>query len=296
MKKIILTLSLIIFALPAYAENLNIVTSYPYIEDITKKIGQNKVNVSSLAKGEWDPHFVIPKPSLIAKSRRADLLIINGAQLEIGWLPPIIRQANNPEIQSGSKGFMDLSNYVKLIQVPTNISRSQGDVHSLGNPHFVLDPNNTPILSKAITDRLCQLDNTNCSFYTKNNSDFTNKWKEKQKVWQSKMSKLRGAKIVEYHRLFDYFLNRFGLLVENTLEPLPGIPPTPKHLATVINTVKQESIKINIRSVYNPNDPSKFLSDKTGANLITLPHDVDAIKESTDMFSLFDEMVKRITG
>lgn len=296
MKKLLLGFAFLFIALPAYADNLNIVTSYPYIEDITKKIGQNKVSVSSLAKGDWDPHFVVPKPSLISKSRRADLLIINGAQLELGWLPQIIRQANNPDIQTGGKGFIDLSSYVKLIQVPTNVSRSQGDVHSMGNPHFILDPNNTPIVSKVITDKLCHLDNSNCNFYTKNNNDFINKWREKQKIWDSKMSKLRGTKVIEYHRLFDYFFNRYGLKVENTLEPLPGIPPTPKHLAFIINSVRKESIKINVRSVYNPADPSKLVSDKTEAALITLPHDVNAVKEATDIFSLFDEMVRRFNN
>jgi zinc/manganese transport system substrate-binding protein len=293
MKKFLISLSLLFVAMPAYADNLNVVTSYPYIEDITKKIGQDKVNVSSLSKGEWDPHFVIPKPSLIAKSRRADLLIINGAQIEIGWLPPIIRQANNSEIQPGNKGFLDLSNFIGLIQVPSNISRAQGDVHPLGNPHFILDPENVLIVSKVINEKLCQLDNSNCSYYSKNNETFTKKWKEKLKIWNTKMKPLRDTKVIEYHRVFDYFLNRYGLKVENTLEPLPGIPPTPKHLATVIDTVRKESIKINLRAVYNPNDPSKLLSDKTGSNLITLPHDVNSTKEADDIFSLFDEIVKR---
>ncbi|MFN8575632.1 MAG: zinc ABC transporter substrate-binding protein [Candidatus Sericytochromatia bacterium] len=294
MKKILLSLSILFISSPAYADNLNIVTAYPYIEDITKKIGQDKVNVSSLSKGEWDPHFIVPKPSLIAKSRRADLLIINGAQLEIGWLPQIIRQANNPEIQAGSKGFLDLSSYINLIQVPSNISRAQGDVHPLGNPHFILDPDNVLIVSKVINEKLCQLDNSNCSYYSKNNQEFTKKWKEKLRVWDSKMKDFRNRKVIEYHRVFDYFLNKYGLKVENTLEPLPGIPPTPKHLATVIDTVRKESIKINLRAVYNPIEPSKLLADKTGSNLVTLPHDVNSDKNVDDIFSLFDEITKRL--
>lgn len=294
MKKILMALSILFISSPAYADNLNIVTSYPYIEDITKKIGQDKVNVSSLSKGEWDPHFIVPKPSLIAKSRRADLLIINGAQLEIGWLPQIIRQANNPEIQAGSKGFLDLSNYINLIQVPSNISRAQGDVHPLGNPHFILDPDNVLIVSKVINEKLCQLDNSNCSYYSKNNQEFTKKWKDKIKVWNNKMKYLKNIKVIEYHRVFDYFLNKYGLKVENTLEPLPGIPPTPKHLATIIDTVRKESIKVNLRAVYNPIEPSKLLSDKTGSNLVTLPHDVNSDKNTDDIFSLFDEIIKRL--
>lgn len=296
MKKILLSLSFIFASLPAYADNLNIVTAYPYIEDITKKIGQDKVNVSSLSKGEWDPHFVVPKPSLIAKTRRADLLIINGAQLEVGWLPPIIRQANNGEVQPGSKGFLDLSTYINLIQVPNNISRAQGDVHPFGNPHFILNPDNVPVVSKVVTEKLCQLDNANCQYFKNNNDSFTKKWTDKSKLWSTKMKSLKGAKVIEYHRLFDYLFKKYDMEVVNTLEPLPGIPPSPKHLATVIDTVRKDSIKINIRGIYNPYDPSKFLSDKTNSNLITLPHDVSSVKEADDIFSLFDEIVKRLNS
>lgn len=294
MKKFLLSLILVFAASPAYAANLNIVTSYSYIEDITKKIGKDKVNVSSLSRGDWDPHFIVPKPSLISKSRKADLLIINGAQLEIGWLPAIIRQANNADIQPGTKGFVDLSVYMNLIQVPNNISRSQGDVHPFGNPHFALDPDNIPIVSKVITERLCQLDNDNCSYFTTNNQSFTKKWLEKSKIWSNKMKSLNGVKVIEYHRLFDYLFKKYNMQVINTLEPLPGIPPPPKHLATVIETIKKESIKVNIRGVYNPYDPSKYISDKTTSKLITLPHDVRSVKESDDIFSLFDEIVKRL--
>lgn len=294
MKKFLIGLSLLFVSLPAYAENLNIVTSYPYIEDITKKIGQGKVSVSSLSKGDWDPHYVVPKPSLISKSRKADLLIINGAQLEIGWLPPIIRQANNSEIQPGSKGFLDLSTYMNLIQIPNNISRAQGDVHPFGNPHFALNPDNIPIVSKVVTEKLCQLDNNNCSYFENNNKAFTKKWQDKSKVWSAKMKILKGTKVIEYHRLFDYLFKKYNIEMVNTLEPLPGIPPTPKHIATIVDTVKKESIKKNIRGVYNPYDPSKYVSDKSDASLVTLPHDVGSVKESTDVFSLFDEIVKRL--
>ncbi len=296
MKKTLFSISLtLLFSLPAYADNLNIVTTYPYIEDITKKIGKDKVNVFSLSKGDWDPHFVVPKPSLISKTRKADLLIINGAQLEIGWLPPIIRQANNFDVQPGNKGFLDLSVYMNLIQVPTNISKAQGDVHPFGNPHFALDPDNIPIISKVVTEKLCQLDNDNCNYFKSNNESFIKKWSDKSKIWASKMKPLKNIKVVEYHRLFDYLFKRYNIEVINTLEPLPGIPPTPRHLATIIDIIKKEAIKINVRSVYNPLDPSKYVSDKTNSNLITLPHDVDSVKEADDIFSLFDELTKRLS-
>jgi len=294
LKKLFLTMFFVLLATPAFAK-MEIITSYQYIQSITENIGKDKVNVSSFSKGSWDPHFVIPKPSLIARARKADLLIINGAQLEIGWLPPIIRQANNPEIQPGVKGFLDLSQFIKLIQVPTNVSRGQGDVHPFGNPHFHLDPNNIPLISDTITEKLCQLDNGNCKYYETNNQTFKKKWSEKLTGWNKKLKMLNGTKIIEYHRVFDYLINRYDMSLFATLEPLPGIPPTPKHISETIAKINKDTVKYNFRAIYNISAPSEYVSSKTSAKLITLPHDVDSVKEATDIFSLFDEIVKRLS-
>ena len=139
-----------------YAE-MRVVTTYPYIADITSRIGGDRVSVHALASGNWDPHFVVPKPSLIAKVRRADLLILNGAELEIGWLPPVIRESRNAKVRPESGGFLDLSVYIKLIDVPENVSRAQGDIHPSGNPHFALDPANIAKIAVVITKKLCDL-------------------------------------------------------------------------------------------------------------------------------------------
>jgi zinc/manganese transport system substrate-binding protein len=295
MKKVFLIFFFLLMAMPAFAK-VNIVTAYPYIQDITEKIGKDKVSVSSLAKGEWDPHFIIPKPSLIAKTRNAKLLIINGAQLEIGWLPQIIRQANNPDIQTGSNGLLDLSSKVKLIEIPGSVSRSQGDVHPNGNPHFVLDPLNVPILSKAIADKLGQIDSANSAFYSANNAEFTKQWLKKVDIWGKKLKPIKGVKVIQYHRLYDYFLKRYNLVFVGTIEPLPGIPPTPKHLSELIDLSKKENVKFILQDVYHmPAKSANFLADNTGAKVIVLPQDINAVKEVTDIFSLFDEIVKRIT-
>lgn len=293
MKKFFLTVFFLLFALPAFSK-VEVVTSYPYIQDIAEKIGQDKINASTLGSGNWDPHFVVPKPSLIARTRKADLLIINGAQLEIGWLPPIIQQANNPDIQPGYKGFLDLSNFVNLIQVPTNISRGQGDVHPSGNPHFHLDPHNIPLISDAITNKLCQLDSSACNFYQKNNQDFKQKWDTKLKVWDKKLSALKGINVIEYHRVYDYLFSRYGLNIVNTIEPLPGIVPTPKHLVQLINQARKSNIKYILKAVYNPKEQSVFVAEKSKIKLIVLPHDIGSVSEAKDIFSLFDEIVKRL--
>jgi zinc/manganese transport system substrate-binding protein len=291
----ILILSVLIILTNAKAQ-LKIVTTYPYIASITQEIVKDKAKVDFLAAGNLDPHFVVPKPSLAVKLRNADLLIINGAQLEIGWLPPLLDQANNAKIRPSASGFLDLSQYVRLIEKPENVSRAMGDVHPEGNPHFHLDPYNIPILSDAITTKLCKLEPENCSYYQENNKLFKSKWNEKLKQWNSALEKLKGTKVIEYHKLYDYFINRYGLVLSGTIEPLPGIPPTGKHLENLIEIIKTQNVKLIMQDVYHPLKPAQFLNQKTGIKYIVIPHDVGAVPEAKDIFSLFDEIVKRLTN
>ena len=280
----------------AFTGQLQIVATYGYIGDIAQRIGKDRVDVVSLARGDYDPHVIIPKPSYIAKLRRADLLIINGAQLEIGWLPQIIRQANNGAVQPGERGFLDLSMHVHLIDVPTSVSRELGDVHPEGNPHFFLDPDNIPIIAEAITEKLSELDPDNQTFYEANDKEVYAQWQQKMKEWEGKLAPLKGEKVVEYHKIFDYFLNRFGFSLVGTIEPLPGIPPTTRHIAEVEQLIKREGVKYVLQDVYNPQDASLYLSKKLNVKLIIMPHDVGSVKEADDVFSVFDEIVRRLTN
>lgn len=280
----------------AFTGQLQIVATYGYIGDIAQRIGKDRVDVVSLARGDYDPHVIIPKPSYIAKLRRADLLIINGAQLEIGWLPQIIRQANNGAVQPGERGFLDLSMHVHLIDVPTSVSRELGDVHPEGNPHFFLDPDNIPIIAEAITEKLSELDPDNQTFYETNDKEVYAQWQQKMKEWEGKLAPLKGEKVVEYHKIFDYFLNRFGFSLVGTIEPLPGIPPTTRHIAEVEQLIKREGVKYVLQDVYNPQDASLYLSKKLNVKLIIMPHDVGSVKEADDVFSVFDEIVRRLTN
>ncbi|PIQ24743.1 adhesin [bacterium (Candidatus Blackallbacteria) CG13_big_fil_rev_8_21_14_2_50_49_14] len=278
---------------PAFAR-LEVVTAYPYISELVKEIGKNQLQTNALARGDWDPHFVVARPSLIARLRKADLLIINGAQLEIGWLPPLLRQANNAKIQPGQPGFLELSNFVHLIQKPQSVSRAMGDVHPQGNPHFITDPHNIPPLAKAISDKLCQMEPSSCSVFQSNRDQFLKRWKSQLKVWDQKLARLKGQKVLEYHRLHDYLLQRYGLILFKTIEPLPGIPPSPAYMQETVLLVKGEKISLNLRGVYNPEDPSRFVSEKTGLRLVTLPHDVGAVPEARDLFSFYDTLVTRL--
>ncbi len=273
---------------------IKVVATYPYIADLVEKVGMEKVSVKSLSRGSWDPHTIVPKPSLIAKIRTADLLVINGAQLELGWLPALLNQANNSGVMPGKKGFLDLSNYVKLIQTPTNVSRAGGDIHPAGNPHFCLNPDFIPELARAIADKLGQLDPANNSFYRENSRSLDKAWKTQLAGWEARIAVLRGKKVIEYHRNMDYFLERFGMEVCETVEPLPGIPPTSRHISHLIEKVKHGDIILILHDVYHSKKTSAFLSQKTGIPMIVLPHDVGAVEEATDIFSLHEEIISRL--
>jgi len=295
MKKIFMFITFLLTLASITYSQLNVVTTYPYIADIVQRVGKEKVQVTALARGDYNPHVIVPKPSYIAKLRKADLLIINGAQLEIGWLPPILKQANNGTIQPGEKGFLDLASRVHLIEVPKNVSREMGDVHPEGNPHFCLSPDNIPVIATAIAQKLSELDPANASAYEANKTAFLKLWEQKASQWQKAMEPLKGTKVIEYHKIFDYFIQHFGLSLAGTVEPLPGIPPTTKHVAEVEQTITRDRIRFILQDVYNPKDASQYLAQRTGAKLLVLPHDVGAVKEAADIIALFDEIVRRIT-
>jgi len=182
-----------------------------------------------------------------------------------------------------------------LIDIPTSVSRDLGDVHPEGNPHFSLNPDNILIIAKAITQKLCELDPENTSFYQTSVAEFVRIWRQKTKEWTDKMEPLRGIKVIEYHKVYDYFLRRFGLVIAGTIEPLPGIPPTTKHIGEVEKIIERDKIRHIMQDVYNPHDASEYLSKRLSVKMIILPHDVGAVKEADGIISLFDEMVRRIT-
>lgn len=279
----------------AFSQALRVVTSYPYIADLVRQVGKDHVQVHALAQGNWDPHTVIPKPSMIAQLRKADLLIINGAQLEIGWLPPLLNQANNPRIQIGTRGLLDLSQYVELIEIPTSISRAQGDVHPEGNPHYYLDPERIPFLAKAIADRLGELHPSSNAFYQHNFEIWQDAWKKKMEDWKNQMAPLKGTRVIEYHKIFDYFLQRYGLILLGTVEPLPGIPPTSRHIDALGKILTTQPVRFILHDVYHPDSASKHVSQKFGIPMKIIPHDLGALPNITTLEELFDEIVRRLT-
>lgn len=288
--RLILGLFLTIISLEA---NIKVVVTYPYIGALTETIGGEKVDTEVLAQGSWDPHFVIPKPSLIGKIRNADLLIFNGADLEIGWLPPLLERASNHKINHPSN-TLNLSKTVKLIDIPSDISRAKGDVHADGNPHFHLDPRNIPILADAITTFLIQKDPGNHDFYRKKLASFKMEWSANLKEWDRQMAPLKGEGVIQYHPVFNYFLRAYGLKNIGTIEPLAGIPPSSSHTFKLIQTIDSAKPRWIFNDVYHPVKTAEFLHDKTGIKLLIMPHDVGSMKEAKDLETLFDSLCGRL--
>lgn len=282
-------------ALPLSAAKLQVVTTYPYIADLVEHVGGQRVRVNALAGGQWDPHTIMAKPSFIAKLRRADLLVINGAQLEIGWLPPLLNQANNPKVNVGSRGMLDLSRFVKLIDVPDSVSRAHGDIHPDGNPHYYLDPHNMLPLAEAIAAKLSELDGAGSTVYRGNLADFQSKWNAKLDEWAKRLSGLKDTLVIEYHKNYDYLLRRYGLQLLGTVELLPGIPPTSKHIQELEGSIAGAKVRFILQDIYNPDEASRHLAAKHGIPMIKLPHDVGAVREAEGVFSLFDEIVRRLS-
>ena len=282
MKLLLLLLPLSLFA------NLNIAVSYPYIGAIVKSIGAEKINTQVLADGNWDPHFIVPRPSLISKVRNADGLIMNGAQLEIGWLPPLIRRAGNPKINMNAKTFLNLSNYIALVNKPQSVDRSGGDLHPQGNPHFHLDPNNILILAAVIKEYLSSIDYDNAEIYENNYQLFIKEWKEKIKVWKKKMLDKKGLKLIQFHNNMAYFIKAYSLKNIGTIEPLPGVPPSSRHTLKLIRLIKKDKPSCILHDVYHSTKTAKYISAKTGIPVIIVPHDIKSLDSIDDLTSLFD--------
>jgi len=286
-------LLLLLLPLSLFA-HLNIAVSYPYIGALTKVIGGDHINSVVLAKGNWDPHFVVPRPSLISKVRSADALIMNGAQLEIGWLPPLLNRASNPKAKVGTSTFLNLSHHIELINKPAIVDRSGGDVHPDGNPHFHLDPKNILTLAKTIEQFLISIDREHRTVYEQNYLEFEKMWSAKIEGWKLKMVDKKGKKVIQFHDNLAYFNNAYGLVNIGTIEPLPGIPPSSRHTIELIELIKQEKPCCILHDVYHSTKTAKFISSKSGIDIVLMPHDIEALENIQDLSSLFDYLTSAI--
>lgn len=297
-KLILITLLLnTLFLTQRVLAEVNVVTSVPDLAAITKEIGKDKVEVESLAKGYQDPHFVDAKPSYVLKLNRADLLIYNGLDLEIGWLPVLITGSRNSKITSpNADGNLDASTLINnVLEVPeVPVDRSMGDVHPRGNPHYLLDPRNGISVAKGIAQRLGKIDPGNSSFYDTNYQQFKERMVSEIAAWEQELSGLEDAEIITYHKLWAYFNDWTGLREVNTVEPKPGIPPSPSHVAELIKNAKSRNISFVLAANYYPEKTAKEVAAKIGTPFVRVPAMVDGTEEVKTYSDLFDVIVKRI--
>ena len=283
-------------AAPVLAGPPKVITTTEDLAALAHEVGGDKITVESMAKGYQDPHFVEPKPSFIIKLHDADLLIVIGRELEIGWLPPLQTQSRNAKIQVGGAGYLDASEGVKILEIPTGqLTRAMGDVHPSGNPHYWLDPDNGRIIAKAIAARLSQIDPADKAYFDQRYADFDKRLGEATQRWNAAMAPYKGTKIVTYHRSWPNFTDRFGLDVIGYVEPKPGIPPSPSHTIDLIAEMKRQSVKVIFVEPYFDLKTPQSIARETGAKVLVLAPSVGGVKEAPDYIKLFDYNVNLVS-
>lgn len=276
------------------AKKLSVVATTPDLAALAREIGGDAVDVSALAKPTEDPHFVDAKPSHIVTLNRADVLIEGGAELEIGWLPPLLESARNDRIAMGAPGHIVASQGIRMLEVPATFDRSRGDVHSLGNPHFLLDPLNAKIIAAQIAEHLAQVDPKSAELFRANLKRFDATVDQKLAEWQKLLEPYRGARIVTYHKDFVYFGERFNLDIVENLEPKPGIAPSPQHLAKVIALMNAQKARVILVQPYQNRKTAETVARQTDAVVLDIPQQPGAIKGTTTYFELMDYLVRTL--
>jgi zinc/manganese transport system substrate-binding protein len=292
----IVSLLAIFLPAPAEAKKLNVVTATTDMAALAQEVGGDHITVESIARGYQDPHFVEAKPSFLLKLRQADLLIVVGLQLEIGWLPPLITQSGNARIQVGANGYLDASQFAEILDIPTGtVTRAMGDVHPLGNPHYWLDPDNGRRIAKGIAAKLAELDPPDGAYFQERFQDFDKRLTAAEQKWDAEMKPVHGRKLVTYHNSFPNFAKHFGLNVIGYVEPRPGIPPTPSHTIELIGLMRRENCKVILVEPYFDLKTPNSIARETGGKVVQYLPSVGGEKDVTDYFKLFDYDIGLLT-
>jgi zinc/manganese transport system substrate-binding protein len=274
--------------------DLKVFATVPEWGALAQEIGGGKVKVYTATTAFQDPHRIEAKPSLLAQARQANLVVAAGADLEIGWLPLVLRDSGNSAIQTGQPGFFEAANFVNRLEVPTTLDRAHGDVHAAGNPHTHLDPRNVLRVGEALTARMVELDSANAATYQAGFQAFASKWQVAMARWQKEAAPLKGVSVLVHHASFVYLLNWLGMKEVGTLEPKPGIEPTSGHLTGLLARQQSVPAKMVLRSAYQQEGPSQWIAGKTGIPAVLLPYTVGGTPEAKDLFGLFDDTVQRL--
>lgn len=296
MRNFIFVTFLLITPLMARAD-LHIFSCEPEWAALAQELGADKVKTHSATNALQDPHYVQARPSLIAQLRQADLVVCTGAQLEIGWLPMLLRKGNNPGVLPGSTGFLEASRHVKRLGVTASSDRSQGDVHPQGNPHIQTNPHNILLVAEVMTKRMVQLDAENSKFYQQQLSDFRQRWSRAIAGWEDRGRVLRGKRVITHHNSWIYMVNWLRMEEAAMLEPVSGIPPTTGHLTALLARFNgNESADFIVRAPYQSEKPSNWLAERTGIPAVLLPLTVGGTDDADSLFSFFDAILDRLTS
>jgi len=294
MQRIILFLALgWASVLPAQAA-LNVLTCEPEWAALVREIGGEQVKVSSATTALQDPHRIEARPSLIARTRNADLLVCTGLELEAGWLPVLQQQAGNPRVAPGQPGYLEAGALVNRLEVPERVDRGAGDVHGQGNPHIHLDPRNIARVALALAERLATLDPANAVHYQARQRDFTTRWEAAIQRWERQMAPLKNVAVVEHHKNLSYLLHWLGMRSVATLEPKPGIEPSAAHLGRLQQQLQTQPARMILRTAYQDERASAWLAERARIPAVTLPYTVGGNPEAGDLFALFDDTLRRL--
>ena len=291
----LLALAAMLAMAPAHAA-LKILATTPEWASLSKEIGGDKVDVYAATSAFQDVHRVEAKPSLVARARSADLVVATGAQLEIGWLPVLLQESGNARIQPGGAGYFEATSALRLLEVPTSVDRSLGDIHPQGNPHAQLDPHNIALVAKALTAKLTLTDAANAAYYTARGADFQTRWQAAIVKWEAAAASLKGVPVIVIHRDQVYLCHWLGLVELAAIEPKPGVPPTAGYLAQLVVTLNATPAKMILRNAYNDSKAADWLSERVHFPVVTLPYTVGGTPDAKDLFGLFDDTVSRLLG
>jgi len=293
-----LAAGLLALAGPAAAQRpLKVVTSTTDLADLASEVCGNRCQVVHISEGYQDPHFVEAKPSFILQLRNADVFAYVGLDLEIGWMPLLVQGARNPRINTGGSGNLDVSQAIRVLDRPTgNVDRSQGDVHPAGNPHYWLDPENGRRIARLFRDRLSQLSPADAQTFARNYTAFEARLNAAERAWAPQIAAIRGKPVVAWHTSWRYFAEYTGMNIVGFMEPKPGVPPSPSHLAGLIATMRRTGAKVIVMEPYYDRRTADFVAQRTGARVLVLPPSVGGVRTITDYIQLMQNDVGQLAA
>jgi zinc/manganese transport system substrate-binding protein len=282
-------------AMPAEAA-LKVLATTPDWAALATELGGDHVNVYSATNAFQDVHRVEAKPSLVARARSADLVVATGAELEVGWLPVLVQESGNAHIQPGSPGYFEAAAQLRLLDVPSSVDRSMGDVHPQGNPHVQLDPHNIAAVAQALTARLSTLDPAAAAYYQARGADFQARWQQAIVRWEARAAPLKGLTVVVIHKDQVYLCHWLGLREVAAIEPKPGVPPSAGYLAELVTKLSAAPPRVILRNAYNDTKAVEWLAGKIHVPVVSLPFSVGGTPEAKDLFGLYDDTLSRLLG